>query len=84
MLKIFNQMLQGSYSQTVPIKSSFATKLIPYPWIFLLLIRETGLEEVFLDFVTSSPICSILCGVTSFLGSHSQLCRLFPASCQLL
>ena len=35
-LKIFTQMLQRSYSvasQTVPIKSSFATKLIPYPWV---------------------------------------------------
>ena len=34
---------------------------------FLPLLRETGLELVFLDFVTLSPICSIPCGATSFL-----------------
>ena len=84
MLKIFTQMLQRSYSvasQIVPIKSSFATKLIPYPSVisdfFTTDMRDTGLEVVFLDFVTPSPNCSIPCGTTSFLGSHSQFCSIF-------
>ena len=83
----FTKMLQRNYSvvsQTVPIKSSFATKLIPYPWVtsdfFTTDTRDRGLELVFLDFVTPSPICSIPCGATSFLRSHSQLCRFFSAS----
>ena len=55
----FTKMLQRNYSvvsQTVPIKSSFATKLIPYPWVtsdFLLLIRETG--DLNLSFLTLLP-----------------------------
>ena len=83
MLKIVTQMLQRSYSvasQTVPIKSSFDTMLIPYPWVISDIttdMRDKGLEVIFLDFVTPSPICSIPCSATSFLGSHSQLCRIF-------
>ena len=70
-------MLHRNYSvacQTVPIKSSFAIKLIPYPWatsdFFTSDTRDKGLELVLLDLVTPSPICSIACGATSLLGSH--------------